>query len=116
MRSSGVFLLALCLALPASAGEPRRRTRRNPGTRTGPDSKPGRQPQRRTRPSSSSAPRTGPTGEPADGGGADVRVEKSQDTVILTDGTKIVGTIIAAGQRAVIIIEQGAKKERVIKR
>jgi hypothetical protein len=47
---------------------------------------------------------------------ADIRVEKAADTVILTDGTKLTGTILAAGQRAVIIIEQDQISERVIPR
>jgi hypothetical protein len=45
-----------------------------------------------------------------------VTVEKSNDVVILTDGTKIVGTIIAVGQRRLIMIEEGAKKDRAIDR
>jgi len=47
---------------------------------------------------------------------ADLRVERAADTVILTDGTKIAGTIIAAGLRAVIIIEKDQTSERTIKR
>ena len=47
---------------------------------------------------------------------ADLRVERAADTVILTDGTKITGTIIAAGLRAVLIIEKDQTAERTIKR
>ena len=46
----------------------------------------------------------------------DLRVETCEDVVILTDGTKIVGTIIAAGGRALVVIEKGATAERVIMR
>jgi hypothetical protein len=54
----------------------------------------------------------GPAAEPQ----PDLRVEKAEDTVILTDGTKLVGTILAAGLRAVIMIESGQTTERAIKR
>jgi len=47
---------------------------------------------------------------------ADLRVERAADSVILTDGTKVTGTILAAGLRAVIIIEKDQTSERVIKR
>lgn len=47
---------------------------------------------------------------------ADVRVEKASDTVILTDGTKLTGTILAAGQRAIIMIEKDQTAERIINR
>jgi hypothetical protein len=57
------------------------------------------------------------TADPAGGlPPANLRVEKAADTVILTDGTKITGTILAAGLRAVIIIEKDQTAERVIKR
>jgi len=66
------------------------------------------------------AARAGAPAGPADAAGglppADLRVEKAADTVILTDGTKLTGTILAAGQRAVIIIEQDQTTERVIPR
>ncbi len=45
-----------------------------------------------------------------------VQVEKSKDVVILTDGTKIVGTIIAVGQKRLLIIEEKAKTDRAIDR
>ncbi|HOX06235.1 MAG TPA: hypothetical protein PK280_07530 [Planctomycetota bacterium] len=45
-----------------------------------------------------------------------LRVERAADTVILTDGTKLTGTILAAGQRSVIIIEQDQTSERIIPR
>ncbi len=65
-------------------------------------------------PSLAAAPAGGGTaGEPPP---ANLRVEKTADTVILTDGTKITGTILAAGLRAIIIIEQDQDYERVIKR
>ena len=48
--------------------------------------------------------------------GPDLQVEKARDVVILTDGTKVIGTIIAAGQKRIMIIEDGASTERVINR
>ena len=54
----------------------------------------------------------GPAAEPQ----PDLRVEKAEDTVILTDGTKLVGTILAAGLRAIIMIEKGQTTDRVVKR
>jgi hypothetical protein len=45
-----------------------------------------------------------------------VAVERSRDVVILTDGTKITCTIIAAGGRRLLVLEEGANSERAIDR
>lgn len=45
-----------------------------------------------------------------------VTVEKAEDTVILTDGTKLVGSIVAVGTKLLIMIEKDATAERSIER
>ena len=61
-------------------------------------------------------------GEPAKGGkdakaGADkpaVTVQKAEDTVILTDGTKLIGSIVAVGSKLLIMIEKDATAPTIL--